>query len=115
MAFSQRRSVHGHATESRSFAGAKLVSVMDLLEALREQVRLYLRRRQPLLCLREWLERHDDEVAASSDEALREFDAAVWALLSEGDLGTLTEDEIRSALRRELGFNAPRQHALEVS
>ncbi len=79
-----------------------LVVVMNLLEALRDQVRLYLRGQQSLLGLREWLERHDDEVAASGDESLREFDAAVWTMLSEGDLGTLTEHQVRSGLQGEL-------------
>jgi hypothetical protein len=69
-----------------------------LLYDLCSQVQNYLHGQQPLLTLREWLERHDDEVEASSDEELRSLDGDVWAVLCEGDAGRADEAQMKQAL-----------------
>lgn len=57
----------------------------------------------PLLALREWLEGYDEPISSSPDQHFRRLASDVWALISEGDLGELSEREIRN----ELGARHP--------
>ena len=75
---------------------------MSTYEELREEVRLYLAGQQPLMRLREWVETHVEDVAASDDDLLRELDSDVWDALSEGDSGVLTGEGVCQRLAAAL-------------
>jgi len=60
---------------------------VDLIEALREQIRSYVEGRSSLAALRSWLADHAQQVSVSRDPALNELDGLVWILISEHDYG----------------------------
>jgi hypothetical protein len=79
---------------------------MDVESELRVQVERYVSGQTTIRDLRNWLAMRMQELADSRDDEARALEGLAWLLIGEHDVGDYPEEQIRSALREELGASS---------
>jgi hypothetical protein len=98
------RSIHGHTLHRARLEAED--GIMELIEELQQQIRLYLANQQSRSDLADWLALHAQELSDLPHDGHWELQADVWMLVWQLEEGTLDESAFAYQLGELLPLNS---------